>query len=327
MVNVERKPLSVMVRGVLLVSVSHFGYGAWREAQPLDKRAEQLQVTLVQGNIEQSVKWDPAYRQATVDKYLQLSSAKSSVPPELIIWPEAATPFYLQDLTKFSAQVRELPQQVGSFLLTGSPAYQQVAADDYRYFNSAFLFSPQGKELGRSDKVHLVPFGEYVPFGSLLTFVNKLVAGVGDFSPGTVEPLPLNGHSLGVLICYEAIFPGLARDYVRQGSDLLINITNDAWFGRSSAPYQHLAMTRFRSIENRIWMARAANTGFSALIAPSGRVVESGPLFEPVTLSGQVGLGSEPTFYTRFGDVFAYACLLISVGFLFFAFLAYRRQS
>ena len=282
---------------------------------------------MIQGNIEQGVKWDPAYRQATVDKYLKLSSVAGTPAAELIIWPEAATPFYLQDPTKFSTKVRELPQQVDSFLLTGSPAYQKVGADDYRYFNSAFLFSPQGKELGRSDKIHLVPFGEYVPFGSLLTFVNKLVAGVGDFSPGTVKPLPLNGHSLGVLICYEAIFPELARDYVRQGSDLLINITNDAWFGRSSAPYQHLAMTRFRSVENRIWLARAANTGFSALISPSGRVVESGSLFESMALSGQVGLGSEPTFYTRFGDVFAYTCLLISVGFLFFAFLAYKRQS
>ena len=170
--------------------------------------------------------------------------------------------------------------------------------------------------LGRSDKIHLVPFGEYVPLGSLLTFVNKLVVGVGDFSPGKVKPLPLNGHTLGVLVCYEAIFPELARDYVRQGSSLLVNITNDAWFGRSSAPFQHLAMTRFRAIENRIWLARAANTGISALISPAGRVVESGPLFEAVRLTGKVGLGAEATFYTRFGDLLAYVCLFISAAFL-----------
>jgi len=135
------------------------------------------------------------------------------------------------------------------------------------------------------------------------------VVGVGDFAPGTVNPLSLNGHRLGVLICYEVIFPELARDYVRQGSDLLVNLTNDAWFGRSSAPYQHLAMARFRAIENRIWLARAANTGISALIAPSGRITLSGPIYEELQLSGKVGLGSQQTIYTRFGPLLAQGCL------------------
>lgn len=311
--------------GVLLLALSHFGYGVWRESQPLDRRDQQLQVALVQGNIDQAIKWNPDQRQMTIDKYLQLSTANGEVGSELIIWPEAATPFFLQDASAIAAQVRQLPLRVDSYLLVGSPAYQQADAQSYRYYNSAFLLSPQGEELGRSDKVHLVPFGEYVPLGNLLGFVNKLVVGVGDFSAGTVTPLSLNGHRLGVLICYEAIFPALARDYVRNGSDLLVNLTNDAWFGRSSAPYQHLAMTRFRAIENRIWLARAANTGISALIAPSGKVVVSGPLFETVKLTGQVGLGSEATFYTRFGDLFAYACLLISAGFFLFAYRAAKR--
>ena len=322
----RRKQAWLGVFAVLLLSVSHLGYGYWRETQPLDQREDQLQVKLVQGNVEQALKWNPEQRQATVDKYLQLSRQNGAVAPELIIWPEAATPFYLQDPSSFSAQVRQLPQQLGSYLLVGSPAYQQVAEQSYLNFNSAFLFSPQGEELGRSDKTHLVPFGEYVPFGSLLTFVNKLVAGVGDFSPGSVKPLPLDGHSLGVLICYEAIFPSLARDYVRQGSDLLVNLTNDAWFGQSSAPYQHLAMTRFRAIENRIWLARVANTGISALIAPSGKVTAASALFETLSLSGAVGLGSEATLYTRFGDLLAYLCLMLSAGFLLVALLVHERQ-
>jgi apolipoprotein N-acyltransferase len=322
----RRKSAWLGAAGVLLLSLSHFGYGAWRQAQPLDQRQTQLQVAMVQGNIEQAIKWNPDHRQATIDKYLQLSAQNGAVNPELIIWPEAATPFYLQDPSELSMQVGQLPRQTGSYLLVGSPAYQRLPDQNYRNYNSAFLFSPQGEVLGRSDKIHLVPFGEYVPFGSLLTFVNKLVAGVGDFSPGTVKPLPLNGHSLGVLICYEAIFPDLARDYVRQGSDLLVNLTNDAWFGNSSAPYQHLAMTRFRAIENRIWLVRVANTGISALIAPSGKLVLSGPLFEAANLSGLVGLGSGATFYTRFGDLFAYACLLACAVFSLLAFLATRRQ-
>ncbi len=321
-----RKQAWLGALAVLLVSVSHLGYGYFREMQPLDQREAQLRVALVQGNVDQAIKWNPEHRQATVDKYLQLSSQPGAVSPELIIWPEAATPFYLQDASSYSAQVRQLPEQLGSYLLVGSPAYQQIAERSYLNFNSAFLFSPQGAELGRSDKIHLVPFGEYVPLGSLLTFVNKLVAGVGDFSPGTVNPLPLNGHRLGVLICYEAIFPELARDYVRQGSDLLVNLTNDAWFGQSSAPYQHLAMTRFRAIENRIWLARVANTGISALIAPSGQVVASSPLFATASLSGTVGLGSEATLYTRFGDLLAYLCLLLSAGATLAAVVVHKRQ-
>ncbi len=205
-----------------------------------------------------------------------------------------------------------MPEQLGTPLLLGSPAYERHDDGSYSYYNSAFLLSAESRELERSDKIHLVPFGEYVPLGRLLTFINKLVVGVGDFSPGKVKPLALGDDPLGVLICYEVIFPGLARDYVRKGSRLLVNLTNDAWFGRSSAPYQHLAMARFRAIENRIWLVRAANTGISAAISPSGRVVSAGPIFETLSLDSVVGLGAEETFYTRFGDLFAYLCLGLS---------------
>ncbi|MFO7576480.1 MAG: apolipoprotein N-acyltransferase, partial [Pelovirga sp.] len=207
-----------------------------------------------------------------------------------------------------------LPQNSGVPLLVGSPAYAPAADGRLLYHNSAFLLDTDGVIRGRSDKVHLVPFGEYVPLGRLLSFVDKLVVGVGDFSPGGIQPLPLDQHQLGVLICYEVIFPHLARGYVRQGSDLLVNLTNDAWFGRSSAPYQHLAMARFRAIENRIWLARSANTGISALIAPSGEVTLAGPIFQPLALTGSVGLGAQPTFYTRYGDLFAWGCLLLTLG-------------
>jgi len=322
----KRKTAWLGVLATLLMAAGHLGYGAWRETQPLEARSEQLRVALIQGNIEQAVKWDPAYRQATIDTYLRLSS-RAEDRPELVVWPEAATPFYLQEQSLLASRVKALPKQLDSYLLVGSPAYQRRGNEDYRYFNSAFLFSPQGKELGRSDKIHLVPFGEYVPLGPILKFINKLVVGVGDFSPGTVEPLLLNGHSLGVLICYEGIFPELARDYVRHGSSLLVNITNDAWFGRSSAPYQHLAMIRFRAIENRIWLARAANTGISALISPSGRVVTSGPLFKPAALSGTVGLGAEPTIYTRYGDLLPWACLLLSGGYLLACYFRRRKPN
>ncbi len=304
------------VVATIAICISHFGYGAWREAQPLEQREDHLRVALIQGNIDQAQKWAADRRELSVGRYRDLSLEAMKSHPHLLIWPEAATPFFLQEKSKLSAQVRVLTKQLNTPLLVGSPSYRQSEGGEYQYFNSAFLFSAAGKELGRSDKKHLVPFGEYVPLGSVLGFINKLVSGVGDFSAGEITPLPLDGHSLGVLICYEAIFPELARNYVQRGSDLLVNLTNDAWFGHSSAPWQLLGMTRFRAIENRIWIARVANTGVSALISPAGRVTLAGPIFAPLPLVGDVGLGAEATFYTRFGDVFAYVCLVISGVFL-----------
>lgn len=312
---------------VLILLTGHLGYGYWRLSTDPDRRDEQLKVALVQGNVDQSLKWNPDQRQKTIEKYLELSAQAASEKIDLIIWPEAATPFYLQDSSPLSLLVQSLPRELGSYLLVGSPAYERNGqAEEYRYYNSAYLFSPEGQSLGRSDKIHLVPFGEYVPLGQLLSFINKLVVGVGDFSAGQVQPLSLNGHSLGVLICYEAVFPELARDYVRHGSDLLVNITNDAWFGKSPASRQLLAMTRFRAIENRVWIARAANTGISALVSPSGKVTVATPMFETLQARGQVGLGAEPTIYNRFGDLFPRFCLFVVAVCLFVLWRKRGRQ-
>ena len=311
----SRQPLPWLGLGVtLLLFAANAGYGLLRLQQDLDSREQTVKVGLVQGNIDQAVKWDPGYQQATVERYGQLSRqlvAESAV--DLIIWPESATPFYFQEGGPLATQVSAVAGDTGTELLFGSPAYEVVTRRP-RYLNSAFMLSAQGEVLGRSDKIHLVPFGEYVPLGRYLPFINKLVVGIGDFSPGTVNPLPLGENLVGVLVCFEGIFPELARDYVREGSQLLINITNDAWFGRSSAPAQHLAMTRFRALENRIWVARAANTGISALIAPSGRLTLETPIFETLAVSGTVGLGAQPTIYTRFGDLLPIFCLLLGLA-------------
>jgi len=302
---------SALITVVLLLL--NYGYGVWCLQHDLDIRTETLQTALVQGNISQDLKWQPENQLNTVNTYRDLSlRAERSGTKELIVWPEAAMPFYFQDGGKLAASVSDLSVETGAFLLFGSPAYQRDAAG-LRYLNSAFLLSPMGRVLGRSDKNHLVPFGEYVPLSGFLPFVNKLVVGIGDYSSGTIKPLPINGHQLGILVCYEVIFPELAREYVRQGSDLLINITNDAWFGKSSAPWQHLAMARFRAVENRVWLARAANTGISAFISPSGKVVQQTNLFEPAFLNSEVGLGARPGLYSRLGDLIPGLFLLISV--------------
>jgi apolipoprotein N-acyltransferase len=303
----------VALAATVLLLVGNLAYGLQRLTQPLEERRETRKVALIQGNIDQSIKWDPQFQQQTVTTYRELSLTAAAQGAELIVWPESATPFYFQEAGPLSRQVRDIPPATGSQLLLGSPAYERQG-DDFRLLNSAFILSPQGEILGRSDKVHLVPFGEYVPFARFLPFIEKLVVGVGDFSPGLLQPLPMNGHRAGVLVCFEGIFPNLAREYVRLGSDLLVNITNDAWFGRSSAPYQHLAMSRFRAVENRVWLVRAANTGVSAFISPSGRIVAQSPLFETTFLLQEVGLGARPSLYTRSGDLLPRLFLLLSLA-------------
>ena len=305
-------PLRAVVAAVVLLGLN-YAYGHWCLLQELDARPHTLQAGVIQGNIPQNAKWRPDYKQATIEGYRDLSlRAERAGATDLIVWPEAATPFYFQDGGPLTATVKKLPVETGAFLLFGSPAYLRDNGS-LRYLNSAFLLSPASAILGRSDKNHLVPFGEYVPLSGLLPFVNKLVVGIGDYSPGAIHPLPIGAHQLGVLVCYEVIFPELAREYVRQGSDLLVNITNDAWFGESSAPWQHLAMARFRAVENRVWLARAANTGVSALIAPSGRVVQQTGLFEPAFLAGAVGLGARPGLYSHMGDLIPGLFVLISL--------------
>jgi len=300
---------------LVLLLAANIGYGAYRlDADP--PSGAPFPVTLVQGNVDQTLKWAPENQFRTIETYRRLSEQATGAGTGLIVWPESATPFYLQEPTVLQQAVFLTPQGTGVPLLTGSPAYQPNGDRSFTYFNSAFLVTPEGELKERSDKVHLVPFGEYVPLGDFLPFIDKLVVGIGDFSAGEINPIRLNGHQLGVLVCYEAIFPELARAYVNAGSALLVNLTNDAWFGRSSAPHQHLAMARFRAIENRRWLARAANTGITALIDPLGRITARTELFEEAVLSAPAALLDGSTFYGRFGDILPFFFLLVSVAWL-----------
>jgi len=271
-----------------------------------------VKVALAQGNIPQDVKWNPAFQETTVAIYERLTRAVCANGCDLVVWPESALPFYFQGGGEYGARVKSLATGLKTCLLVGSPAVEREG-ERTRYLNSAYLLAPTGEVVGRSDKIHLVPFGEYVPLAGLLPFVNKLVAGIGDFSPGkAIVPLAMVKGKLGTLICFEGIFPELSRAYVRAGSRLLVNITNDAWFGRSSAPYQHLSMTVFRAVENRVPLVRAANTGITAIIDSRGHISGTTRLFREETLIGEVRLGEGNTFYDRFGDIFAEACLAIA---------------
>ena len=313
---------------VLLLGCSII-YGHYRVIGIEDnlKEWQTLKVGIVQGNIDQAQKWDPGYREKTVSIYKELSATgfEDANKVELMVWPETATPFYIQSDERYFPIINNMVKEQSFYLLTGSPAYREKDGE-YEYFNSAFLFSPEDKEPGRYDKVHLVPFGEYVPLKRFLPFVRKMVDGVGDFSPGReVVNLSIPESKFGVLICYEAIFPDLVRKFVNKGAGFLVNITNDAWYGKTSAPFQHLAQAAIRSVENRVYLVRAANTGISAFVDPLGRVISESGLFTRETMKGEIRINSNgsKTFYTKYGDLFAWLCGFIAVA----ALLCSRRKS
>ena len=289
---------ALLLTGLLLLANSL--YGVWR-GQSVAEDGEPLRVALIQGNIDQDLKWNPAHLEETLQRYENLS--RQAPAAALLVWPESATPFFYQSGGAAAERVRQLARQGRQTLLFGSPAYDNASDGRRRYLNSAFAIDSEGRLLGRSDKVHLVPFGEYVPLARLLTFVDKLAEGIGDFMPGQMRPLPLAGVAGGVLICYEAIFPELARQQVAQGAQLLVNLTNDAWFGRTAAPWQHLAMARLRAIENRRYLVRSANSGISAIIDPAGRLLAHSPLFVATSVEGVVYGRTDLSLYSRLGDL------------------------
>ncbi|MHB8769712.1 MAG: apolipoprotein N-acyltransferase [Syntrophales bacterium] len=292
----------------LIAAILIYGHIRIGDLESLLKTARSIDVTLVQGNIDQNLKWNSQYQAQTIEIYRSLSLQRAPSRDGLIVWPETAAPFYFQQPGAMHAAVAGVAATSGAALLFGSPSYETNGSQT-SYLNSAFLLKPDGTLKGRYDKVHLVPYGEYVPLRTLFPFVSKLVAGVGDFLPGRgYYPLSTGEHRLGVLICYEGILPDAARQYKRRDADVLVNITNDAWFGRTSAPYQHLSMTVFRAVENRLSLVRAANTGISAVIDPVGRIVSRTGIFERTILNGSVKIVDEKTWYAAYGDLFVYCC-------------------
>jgi apolipoprotein N-acyltransferase len=308
---------------LLFAAVSYGFYQT--DSQRESEQRKNITCAVIQPNIDQSVKWDPAYQAQATNIYRKLTVNVSSAHPRLILWPETAVPFFFQDPSDLSESVRSLVHAVHGDLLFGSPAYRRKGKG-YAYYNRAYLLSTNGR-ITSYDKVHLVPFGEYVPMKHLLFFVDRLVAGAGDFEPGKdVSPLRDGEITIGPLICFEAIFPELARKQVKKGAQILVNLTNDAWFGATSAPYQHLAMAVLRAVENRRPLIRAANTGISAFISPTGKIEARSPLFVEYTLIRDVHPASSPlTFYTRFGDFFALLFCAISVLVLVWGFFLPKK--
>jgi apolipoprotein N-acyltransferase len=290
-------------------------YGMWRMAA-IDRTVEaapKRTVTLVQGNIDQSKKWIPSFRNKTIEQYGRLTDSAAGDRPDLTVWPETALPFYFLHDKIPTRKVLDFIRKAHGYFIVGSPSFH-VGEQGFSYFNSAYLIGPNADVLGKYDKVHLVPYGEYVPLQKYLPFLGKIVAAVGDFKAGEAGRVLCSGkEKLGVLICFEIIFSELARAMAQNDAQILVSITNDAWFGTTSAPYQHLSMAVFRAVETRRALARSANTGISAFVDPVGRILDDTPLFEEAVRTRSLPLMGMKTIYVRHGDYFAIGCLAVTV--------------
>lgn len=291
------------------------GYGEFRlnATRRQMAQAPQVKVAVIQGNIPQGDKWKPAAQNRITEKYRRISLFAAQKRPDLIVWPETATPFYFQHDRRLTARVKAAVRQSRTDYLIGSPAFvrRQNRTD---FYNSAYLVNGQGQVKGKYDKAHLVPYGEYVPLQDWFPFIGKMVEEVGDFKAGKPgQTLSWREFALGVQICYEIIFPGLSRQMARNGAHLLLNLTNDAWYGMSSAPYQHFSMTVLRAAENKRSLARAANTGISGFVAPTGEILGTTPIFKQRVLLQTLPLLEQKTLYSRYGDGFAICCLMLII--------------
>ena len=331
-------PWELVAMATLVVTLSwQYGLATISEAPFSDIPRSSISVGVVQPNVDQAVKWDTAYREQTLARFDRLTEQLGRAT-DLVIWPEAATPFVFEREPVYQLQLIALANRAQAPILFGSPALRFYPDRRPYLLNSAYLLSPDGQLLGRYDKHHLVPFGEYIPFkSSFLFFLDKLVEGIGDFEAGTgptvltLTPKPRAAPAgvavttprpveFGVAICYEVIFPNLVRQFAANGAEFLVTVTNDAWFGSSSAASQHFSMVVFRSVENHLAFARSANTGISGFIDPFGRIVESTPIFTEQAVKATMQVWRPHTFYSRYGDVFAYGCVIICALLCLFGF-------
>ena len=294
-----------------------FIYGIYRvdQVNKVIQKSPGIEVSLIQGNIEQDVKWNENYQRETLNIYEQLSLKKSPGKDSLIVWPETAVPFRFQDLNYLHDQIVSLALKTKSWLLFGSVSQLQNRSGS-NFYNSAYLLSPSGEVKGRYDKVHLVPYGEYIPLRNLMPFIEGFAQGIGDFGTGFgFYPLLMNDKKIGVLICYEAILPYAARTYKKNSVELLVNITNDAWFGATSAPYQHFSMAVFRAVETRLFLVRSANTGISGIVDPTGKIIAQTNIFQEDAMKDYVKFIKIHTIYDQYGDILVLLCFIFMIFF------------
>jgi len=324
--------------------------------------ADKIRIGLVQGNIDPFQKWKPQFKDSSFTTYTRLTEQVARFKPDLIIWPETATPCWLRYEYKYLSQIKHQLDTLNIPLLTGTPDYQFVSETEYRTYNAAILIQPHSAEIQTYYKLRLVPFGERIPYEDSFPFtlikglLNKLEMGQGNFSPGdrpVVFSFPrtvtkdashtkppayssLKSKSnlttstndsirFGVAICYESVFPKIVNKFIKLGAQFQVIITNDAWFGKTAMPFQHLYYAVFRAIENRVSIARGTNTGISAFIDPYGHITSTTPLYQEAILVDEIPLLNQKSFYVKYGNIFSNGILIFS-AFLLVVLIFYPRK-
>jgi len=305
-----RWPMTVGLLLLALIIISSLLYSMW--ILETDEGGQKISASVIQGNVEQEKKWDIKSQREIIDIYKRLTIKASEYSPDLIVWPETSVPFIFGRDESLTSEVVEFQKTLAAYLLFGSVVVRDIKDNKYQLSNSALLMSPDGEVLSVYDKIHLVPYGEYVPLRKFFPFIEKLVEGIGDFKKGKeYTVMDISPTRISSLICYEIIFPGMVRKFVEKGANLIVTITNDAWFGRSSAPYQHFSMAVFRAVENRVPVIRSANTGISGFIDAKGRIKRESDIFVEAVLTEDLTIGSfKKSFYSKYGDLFAFLCII-----------------
>ncbi|OIO37392.1 MAG: apolipoprotein N-acyltransferase [Candidatus Omnitrophica bacterium CG1_02_49_10] len=280
---------------------------------------DKFRVSVIQGNIHQGEKWDSSLKNEIFAKYERLTLEALLDKPDLIIWPETSFPGFPEEETLFIDKLAFLSKKMRADILIGAPTFADPGG--YKFYNSAILIDKDNGICMQYDKAHLVPFGEYLPFERILGFVRGFSSRpIGDFEGGDEYTVFESGsRRFGVLICFEDIFPGLVRNFTRANPDFMVNITNDAWFMRSSAPYQHAQASVLRAVENRVSFVRSANTGLSCFIDPKGRITEAvskdeKEIFVDGFRTAEVPAGPRTSFYRRHGDIFAIGSMFLALA-------------
>jgi apolipoprotein N-acyltransferase len=317
--------LEIFTSLILLILV--IAYGFWKinvETKKIEE-ARKIKVGIVQARFDIFEKRQNNEKMIS-ERHKIMSYALNS--PDLIIWPETAVQAWIsvsQDFLVNDGQIL-IPQTEGSYFLVGGLSYKingispdGIPNEDIDKFNTAFLTDPQGRIIGRYNKIKLLLFGEYLPFTKYIPALKKISPASGDFTPGRelrLLEIKEKGIKIAPLICYEDIIPSFSRKFVAKGANLLVNMTNDAWFGKTFEPYQHLSFSIPRAVETRRYLVRATNTGISAIIDPIGRIDSRTGIFEQTTLEGKAAIFEDKTLYTKIGDVFSWGCLVFWVGFM-----------
>jgi apolipoprotein N-acyltransferase len=327
--------IAVFIMSFVLV----YGYKSIDRFSLNAKDKEQVKISVVQGNIGQMQKWDSAYKDYILNKYQNLTMQAAMHKPDIIIWPETSVPGYLNKDAKLMRRLQGFVKKINTPLLVGSPMAGLKDNTGTKELNSAVLFSKKADIIARYNKSHLVIFGEYIPFERFYPAIRRFFPLTGNFTPGDeytifkLSDIDVKFRStFGCLICFEDIFPGIVRRFVKEGADFMVNITNDAWFGKSCAAYQHAGNSVFRAVENRRPFIRSANTGLSCFIDKTGAIwkrvrAEGDSLFVDGHITDTIGIAisSRLTFYTKYGDIFVLFCFAAIVIFAILFMIDYIR--